>query len=64
MGWAAQEVPRTAPGCQSTNACAVGCPTGAKQGMSQSLIPTAEAAGARVLPTVAPQDAAQAAATG
>jgi choline dehydrogenase-like flavoprotein len=49
MGWAAQEVPRTAPGCRSTNACAAGCPTGAKQGMSRSVIPKAEAAGARVL---------------
>jgi choline dehydrogenase-like flavoprotein len=50
MGWSAQEVPRMAPGCRSTNACASGCPTRAKQGMSQSLIPAAEAAGARVLP--------------
>jgi choline dehydrogenase-like flavoprotein len=49
MGWAAQQVPRAAPGCQSTNACAVGCPTGAKQGMSRRVIPQAEAAGARVL---------------
>lgn len=49
MGWDAQEVPRTAIGCQNTNECAVGCPTGAKQGMSISLIPQAEAAGARVL---------------
>ena len=36
MGWAAQEVPRAAPGCKSTNACAAGCPTGAKQGMSRA----------------------------
>jgi choline dehydrogenase-like flavoprotein len=49
MGWAAQQVPRTAPGCKSTNACAAGCPTGAKQGMSRRIIPQAEAAGARVL---------------
>jgi choline dehydrogenase-like flavoprotein len=49
MGWAAQEVPRAAPGCQSTNACASGCPTGSKQGMSRSVIPLAEAAGARVI---------------
>jgi choline dehydrogenase-like flavoprotein len=50
MGWAAQEVPRAAPGCQSTNACATGCPTGAKQGMSRAVIPAAEAAGARLVP--------------
>ncbi|HEX8791960.1 MAG TPA: GMC family oxidoreductase [Polyangiaceae bacterium] len=49
MGWAAQQVPRTAPGCKSTNACAAGCPTGAKQGMSRRIIPEAEAAGARVI---------------
>jgi choline dehydrogenase-like flavoprotein len=49
MGWAAQEVPRAAQDCQNTNACAVGCPTGAKQGMSISLVPRAEAAGVRLL---------------
>lgn len=55
MGWAAQEVPRAAPGCRSTNACATGCPTGAKQGMSRRVIPEAEAAGARVLTECAVQ---------
>lgn len=49
MGWAAMEVPRAATGCQSSNACAVGCPTGAKQGMSFTLIPKAEEAGVRLL---------------
>jgi choline dehydrogenase-like flavoprotein len=49
MGWAAQEVPRAAPGCKSTNTCAAGCPTGSKQGMSRRIIPEAEAAGARLL---------------
>jgi choline dehydrogenase-like flavoprotein len=49
MGWAAEEVPRTAPGCVSTNSCAMGCPTGAKQGMSISLVPRATQAGARFL---------------
>jgi choline dehydrogenase-like flavoprotein len=49
MGWASQQVPRAAPGCKSTNACAAGCPTGSKQGMSRSVIPKAEAAGARVI---------------
>lgn len=49
MGWSYQEVPRAAPGCQSTNACAQGCPTGAKSGMSRSVLPQARAAGARVI---------------
>jgi choline dehydrogenase-like flavoprotein len=49
MGWAAQEVPRAATNCKSSNACAVGCPTGAKQGMSVSLLPLAEEAGVRIL---------------
>jgi len=49
MGWAAQEVPRAAPGCKSTNACAAGCPTGSKQGMSRRVLPEAEAAGARLV---------------
>jgi choline dehydrogenase-like flavoprotein len=49
MGWTAKEVPRAAPGCKSTNRCASGCPTGAKAGMSTTLIPRARAAGARFL---------------
>lgn len=49
MGWAAQEVPRAAVACKSSNLCAVGCPTGAKRGMSISILPRAEAAGARIL---------------
>jgi choline dehydrogenase-like flavoprotein len=49
MGWAAQEVPRAATNCKSSNACAFGCANGAKQGMSVSLIPRAEEAGARIL---------------
>ena len=52
MGWSYQEVSRAAPGCKNTNACAQGCPTGAKQGMSRSLIPQAEAQGVRVLTNV------------
>ncbi|MGH7897700.1 MAG: NAD(P)-dependent oxidoreductase, partial [Candidatus Binatia bacterium] len=49
MDWTAEEVPRMAQGCRSTNACASGCPTGAKQGMSRSIVPRAEASGARLL---------------
>lgn len=49
MGWSGAEVHRAAKGCASTNACARGCPTGAKQGMSRNLVPGAEALGARVV---------------
>jgi choline dehydrogenase-like flavoprotein len=49
MGWAAKEVPRTAPGCRESNVCAMGCPTGSKQGMTARMLPAAEAHGARVL---------------
>ncbi|HMJ10429.1 MAG TPA: GMC family oxidoreductase [Polyangiaceae bacterium] len=49
MGWSGQEVPRAASRCQSTNACASGCPTGAKPGMSRSVLPQAEQFGAKVL---------------
>jgi choline dehydrogenase-like flavoprotein len=49
MNWSAQEVPRAAPGCRDTNLCASGCPTGAKRGMSRTLIPAAEKDGATVL---------------
>jgi choline dehydrogenase-like flavoprotein len=55
MGWAAQQVPRAAPGCRSTNQCAAGCPSGAKQGMSRSVIPLAEAAGVKVVTRCAVQ---------
>lgn len=49
LGWSYQEVPRTASACVGANACASVCPTGAKRGMSTSLLPEAEAQGARVL---------------
>lgn len=49
MAWAGQEVPRAAPGCVGANRCASGCPTAAKRGMTTSLLPQAEAAGARIL---------------
>jgi len=48
MQWSVAEVPRAAPGCVGANLCASGCPTGAK-GLSQSLLPMAEAAGARIV---------------
>ncbi len=50
MGWSAMEVPRMiAQPCDCRTPCASGCRTGAKQSMSRSLLPQAEAAGARVL---------------
>lgn len=48
MGWSAKEIPRTALNCAQANVCPSGCPTGAKKGMTQSLIPLAEKAGARI----------------
>ena len=49
LGWAHHEVPRMARGCQNTNRCASGCPTGAKQGVSRGILPQAFAAGAQLL---------------
>ena len=42
MGWSARVVSRAAKDCVNTNACASGCPKGAKQGMTRNLIPMAE----------------------
>ncbi len=49
LGWSHFETPRMASGCQNTNRCASGCPTGAKQGVSRGILPKAVAAGARIL---------------
>jgi nucleoside-diphosphate-sugar epimerase len=49
MQWSYQEVPRTASSCRSNNSCASGCPSGAKQGMTNRFIPEAEAMGVRFL---------------
>jgi len=49
MGWRYQEVLRTARGCKGENTCPSGCRCGAKQSMGRTLIPAAEAAGARFL---------------
>lgn len=51
MGWRYQQVPRTVKGCLGDNTCASGCRSGAKQSMSRTLLPMAEKAGARVLPS-------------
>ena len=56
MDWAAEEVPRTAPGCQEANRCATGCPNGAKQGMSARLAsrgPAGRSPGRLALPRAA-----------
>ncbi len=50
MGWRVEKAPRMAKNCVQTNACACGCPTGAKQGMTRSYIPLAEKQGARIKP--------------
>lgn len=49
MGWSARAIPRAAGNCVNTNACASGCPKGAKQGVSRNLIPLAERAGAKFI---------------
>jgi choline dehydrogenase-like flavoprotein len=49
MGWSYQEVPRVVKDCSSLNYCPNGCPSGAKQSMSRTLLPQAEQAGAKVL---------------
>lgn len=49
MGWSAKVVSRAAQGCVNTNACAHGCPKGAKQGMTRNLIPLAREAGAKFI---------------
>jgi len=50
MKWSAKEIPRAAHDCVNSNTCANGCRRGAKQGMSNTFIPMAEAHGARVWP--------------
>ena len=49
MGWSYQEVPRLVKDCGSLNYCPNGCPSGAKQSMSLTLLPQAEKNGAKVL---------------
>jgi choline dehydrogenase-like flavoprotein len=49
MGWSAMEVPRMTRACECRRPCASGCSTGAKQSMARSLLPQAEAAGAKIV---------------
>ncbi|HJP39523.1 MAG TPA: GMC family oxidoreductase [Gammaproteobacteria bacterium] len=48
LGWKSVVVPRAVRGCKSSNLCPTGCPTGAKQSVDQTYIPTAIAHGARL----------------
>lgn len=48
MGWRVSELKRGAGKCVGTNLCSFGCPTGAKQSMTRSLLPVAADAGARI----------------
>jgi choline dehydrogenase-like flavoprotein len=49
LGWPLARAPRNMRRCVGLNNCALGCPTGAKQGMHVTEIPRALAAGARLL---------------
>lgn len=49
LGWRAAPLRRNAPGCKGSCQCVVGCPTGAKQSVQLSVLPTACAAGARIV---------------
>jgi len=49
MQWTPREVPRVVRQCACQTPCSSGCRTGGKQSMSRSLLPQAEAAGARVV---------------
>jgi len=49
MGWNAAPLERAQSHCVGTNACALVCPTGAKQSMSQTLLPAAIKRGMRLI---------------
>ncbi|MDG7000078.1 MAG: GMC family oxidoreductase [Nitrososphaerota archaeon] len=48
-GWAVSALKRAVKDCVGTNMCAFGCPTGAKQSMSSTLLPLALNRGMRLL---------------
>ena len=52
MGWQIKELERGQRSCVGTNLCSYSCPTGGKQSMTNSLLPRAVAAGARVISEV------------
>ena len=49
MGWRTDSLPRGQKSCVGTNLCSFGCPTGGKQSMSTTLIPSALKSGAKVI---------------
>jgi choline dehydrogenase-like flavoprotein len=49
LGWPAERAPRNMRRCMGLNNCALGCPTGAKQGMHVTEVPRALAAGAALV---------------
>lgn len=48
LGWRYQAMARSAPGCQQTNRCGTGCPSGGKWSMERSLVPEALEHGGRL----------------
>lgn len=48
IGWKVVDVPRAAPLCQHSNRCGSGCPTGAKQTMSQTFLPDGVSGGGKL----------------
>lgn len=49
LGWETSHLLRAQDGCTGSNQCASGCPTGAKQSMTVSLLPQALASGMRLI---------------
>lgn len=49
LGWNVLEVPRAAPNCEHSNRCGSGCPAGAKNTMSRTLIKDGIAGGGKVI---------------
>lgn len=49
LGWAADPIPRNAPGCGGCCQCAIGCPRNAKFGVHLNALPQACAAGADII---------------
>jgi choline dehydrogenase-like flavoprotein len=49
MGWKVSPLERGQERCAGTNLCTAACPTGAKQSMTQTMIPRALKAGARLM---------------
>lgn len=48
LGWRTVMEPRAVVNCRNTNLCPIGCPTGAKQGVAETYIPSSLKRGARL----------------